>query len=50
MYQDAYLLAGLSAQNGYDRGLADQAYMIYIGAGVNRDEAKGLAWLKALEK
>ncbi len=48
MYKDAFFLAGLSAQNGYERGYADQAYMIFIGAGVNKDEEKGLRWLKKL--
>lgn len=37
MYREAFLFAGFSAQNGNERGHADQAYMIYIGAGVNRD-------------
>lgn len=50
MYVEAYEIAKLSAELNLESGKADQAYMIYIGLGVKKDEQLGLNLLKEYAK
>ena len=49
-YKHAYQIAELSAKLDFDNGKADQAYMIFGGAGVQKNETLGLGMLKKLAK
>jgi hypothetical protein len=42
MYQNAFTIASMSADLGFDYGKADKASMIYGGLGVAQDKQKGL--------
>lgn len=50
MYKEAYKIAELSAKLDFDNGKADQAYMIFGGAGVEKNENMGLNILRKLAK